>query len=133
MKQVGTRQLPGSLHLFPADGAIIRVLLQLFARSHRIVLLQVVPHPQVVPVLLVLALDLMEEIPQLHAYHQTGHGEEDVAPQEHVQVMHQVDYQGGQFKAQLDVVGDGAPFLPNLVLLARVDGGVGLVTHVVQV
>lgn len=69
--------------------------------------------PQVVAVLLDSALDLVDEITQVHADDQRRHGQEDVAPQQHVDVVKQLDHECAELKHQLRVVRQSAALLPH--------------------
>ena len=60
--------------------------------------------------------DLVEE-PQLHEQYEAGHAEEHVGPEEHVDVVHEVDTERGQLQHQLRVVGIGVPVLPSPIVM----------------
>lgn len=75
-------QLSGRVHLLPANGTVVRVLLQVRLAGEWVALLHVIEDPQVIAVPLELALDLVDQEAQLHYYHETGHRQEDVAPEQ---------------------------------------------------
>lgn len=112
MKQMATWKFSCSLHLLPADRTIVGVLNYFSFRRERIVFLHVIIHPEIVAMFLELALNLIGEIAQLHDDHERCHREEDVAPEQHVHVMRQVNEKGGELEAELDVVGDGTALVP---------------------
>ena len=60
--------------------------------------------------------DLVEE-PELHEQYEAGDAEEHVGPEEHVDVVHEVDAECGQLQHQLRVVGIGVPVLPGPVVV----------------
>lgn len=68
---------------------------------------------------------------QLHADDKAGHGQEYVTPDEHVHVVDEVDDEGGQLEAQLNVVHDGAALLPHAGLVPASASG-SLAADVVQ-
>lgn len=66
--------------------------------------LHMIEYPDVVPVFPDSPLQLVEQEPQLHADDQRRHGQEDVAPDQHVQMVKQVHGQGSQLEGKLGVV-----------------------------
>lgn len=121
------RQLSRGLHLLPTNGTIVRVLRKVVLRSQRIRFLHVIKHPQIVAVFLELSLDLVHEISQLHDYDEAGHRQEDVAPEQHVQMVQEINCERSYLKDQLNVVRDVCPLIPGYRLV--VDASM---THVVQ-
>lgn len=69
--------------------------------------------PQVVAVLLDSALDLVDEVAQVHADNKRRHGQEDVAPQQHVDVVKQLDHECAELKHQFRVVCQSTALLPH--------------------
>ena len=60
--------------------------------------------------------DLVEE-PQLHEEYEAGHAEEHVGPEQHVDMVHKVNTEGGQLQHQLCVVGVGVSVLPGTIVV----------------
>lgn len=58
-------------------------------------------------------LDFVEQIPELHANDQGGHGQEYVAPDEHVKMMNEIQQKDGQFEDEFGVISEGTAFFPN--------------------
>lgn len=72
-----------------------------------------IQHPQIVAVFLDFALDLVEQIAQLHDDDEASHREKDVAPQQHMQMVQQVDGESGHIETKFKVVGERATLVPR--------------------
>lgn len=82
--------------------------------------------PQIVSMFLDPPLYFLEQVPDLHADDKGRHGQENVAPEKHVKMMHEVQEQDGQLEDELCVVCEQSSLLPD-----RAGAGIAL-PHVVQ-
>jgi len=73
----------------------------------------VIQHPEIIPMLLEPPLNVVSETPEVHTYHQGGHGEENVGPHQHVEVVQKVHDEGADLQDELPVVGHRTSLLPG--------------------
>ena len=107
MKHVRAGQASGALERVPAYGALVGVDELVLARPRKL-LLHLLDDAQVVGVASHAALEVEEEPLELHADDQAGHGQIEVAVDEHVQVVEEVDGDHARLEREVDVVDDGA-------------------------
>lgn len=77
------------------EPSAVAVLYIYIFKTGCLLLFHVIEHPQIVPMLLEPALYLMEQISQLHANDKAGHGQEYIAPHQHVQMVDEVYDESG--------------------------------------
>ena len=126
MKNVRTGQAASSVKSLPTDGALIRVDELLFG-SPRKLALHFLDHAQVVRVSLHASPQVEKQSLELHADDETGHAQVEVAKDEHVQIVKEVDGDHAHLEDKVNVVDDCAFVAPlrQAVDIAEVDGIAG--------